>query len=45
MVECNKKFDVVDPTQLGISLDAAVELANPLANDAIQVANAAATVA
>lgn len=43
LVECHDKFKVVDPTQLDISLDAAVELANPLANDAIQVANAAAT--
>ena len=44
LVEGNK-FPVVDPTQLDIGLDAAVEMVNPLANDAIEVANAAATVA
>lgn len=44
LVEGNK-FPVVDPTQLDVSLDAAVEMVNPLANDAIEVANAAATVA
>ena len=44
LVEGNK-FTVVDPTKLEVSLDAAVEMVNPLANDAIEVANAAATVA
>ena len=44
LVEGNK-FSVVDPTQLDVSLDAAVEMVNPLANDAIEIANAEATVA
>ena len=43
LVECGKKFSVVDPTKLNISLDALAEIVNP--NDPIQVANVAATVA
>jgi hypothetical protein len=43
LIECGKKFSVVDPTKLDVSLDSAVEMVAP--NDAIQVANCAATVA
>lgn len=43
LIECN--FPIIDPTKLDVSLDSAVEMINPLANDAIEVANVAATVA
>ena len=45
LIECGKKFSVVDPTKLNVSLDSAMEMAAPSMNDPIQVANCAATVA
>jgi hypothetical protein len=45
LIECGKMFDIVDPTKLNVSLDSAVEMVKPPANDAIEVANVAATVA
>ena len=44
LIECGKKFSVVDPTKLNLSLDSAMEMVDPSMNDPIQVANCAATV-
>lgn len=44
LIECGKKFSIVDPMKLNVSLDSALEMATPPANDAIQVANSATTV-
>ena len=43
LIECGDKFSIVDPSKLNISLDAAIEMTNPI-NEPIQVANVAATV-
>jgi hypothetical protein len=44
LVERHQNFQVVDPTQLDVGLDACIDSIDPLLNDAIQVANAQATV-